>query len=153
MSRLALLGGVSLLNRSPSVQCSTHMAVRVEPVVVDLAAEDVATDSPLVGLSGCGQVAVSAHQVVAVGDFERCVVELRTSEADEEQGVVVDVAVASIATQECAECGAFVECDLVGGDESEVLLVPGFARPEVGHIDHAVAESFHVRRSSAETKR
>jgi len=90
---------------------------------------------------------------IKIRDLERGVVELGASYADQEQGVVIDVQVTLIAPHERAERGGLVQCDLVGGDEPEVLLVPGFAPAELGHVDDAMAEPLHVGGSGVETKR
>jgi hypothetical protein len=130
-----------------------HVTVGVEPVVVDLAAEDVPADPPLGVVPTLHEVGVSGHEVVEVGHLERRVVERGAASAEEEQGVVVDVAVASIAAQERPERGALVELNLVGREQAEVLLVPRFTRAVVDDVENAVTEPLDVRRSRFQAQR
>ena len=130
-----------------------HVAEGIEPVVVDLAAQNVAADAPLRMPAGGREVRVAGHQIVEVGNLERGMVELGLADPEQEQRVVIDELLAAIAAQKRTERRGLVERDLVGGDQAEVLLVPSFARPIVEHVEHAMAQPLDVRRPCVQPQR
>ena len=66
-----------------------HVSPWIQPIVVDLASENVASNTPLVRVATAREVRVATHEVVKVGDFERRMVERRLSRTDEEQRVMI----------------------------------------------------------------
>jgi hypothetical protein len=101
-----------------------------------------------------GQVLVAGHQVVEILHLEGDVVELDHSGPDGEEGVVVDVLAAAIATHEGGEhMLAVAEVDLVGVHEAEVRMVEGLGLAEVVDQQDEVAEPLHVRRAALDVLR
>ena len=130
-----------------------HVAVGVEPVVVDLTAEHVTADSPLRRAFARLQVGVAAHQIVEVGHLERGMVEPGTTDTDEEQRVVIDVALTLVTPEKRTQRMSFIERDLIGGHQPEALFVPGLTGAEVEHVEHAMPEPLHMRRAGLEPNR
>src|SRR5256885_5765263 len=74
---------------------------RIRPVVVDLAAEEMASDAPhVLVLAELRQVLVAGEHVVDVGDLERQVIEPGALVLDAEEHVMVDVRAAAVAAVE-----------------------------------------------------
>src|SRR5271156_5694318 len=121
------------------------VAPRVAPIVENLAAQDMAADAPFMLPSLLAKPVVPAHQVVEIRDFERGMIELRLSSADQEQGVMVARNCATIAAQKCAQRFSAAQIYLVRRDETETRFVPGLRLAEVFYVEHAVAEPLHVR--------
>src|SRR5579862_2661465 len=67
-----------------------HPAPRVAPIIVYLAAERMAAETPEVLVALCVQVLVADHDIVDVGRLVAEVVEPGLVAADAEEGVMVD---------------------------------------------------------------
>src|SRR5271163_2498729 len=78
------------------------VAPRVAPIVENLAAQDMAAYAPFMMPSLLAKPVVPAHQVVEIRDFERGMIKLRLSGADQEQGVMIARNCATIAAQKRA---------------------------------------------------
>ena len=102
------------------------VTVWVSPVVVHLTSKDMPSDAPKVRSVLLGEVGVAGHEIIDIGHFEGGMVVLRLPRSNEEKRVVIHEHVTAIAAKKCAEGSLLVQSDLIGGEESEPFLVPGF---------------------------
>ena len=128
-----------------------HVAERIAPVVVDLAAEDVAADAPVMRVAAAAQVLVAGHQVVEILHLERDVVQLDAAGADREERVVIHVLRAAVESHEGGEHRiALAEIDLVRVPEAEVRVVERLRLAEVLDEQDEMPVPLHAGRTALE---
>src|SRR6266508_1288267 len=124
-----------------------HPAPRVRPVVVDLASQEMATDTPhVLVLAQPRHVLVAHEHVVDVLHLERQVVQPRAIVPDAEERVVIDVGRAPVEPVEGPDeivLAALV--DVVRADEPERLAEPPHRLLDVGRGHHPVADALDPR--------
>src|SRR5438309_1785991 len=129
-----------------------HPAPGILPVVVDLAAEDVAPDAPhVLVLAGLPQVLVAEHDVVDALHFEREVIQSRLRPFEAQEHVVIDEGLAAVAAVERGDdvvLGTGV--DVIRTQEAEHLAVPLGSLFCVLRHDDAVGDALHLRRPARE---
>src|SRR6266581_3863299 len=125
-----------------------HPAPRILPVVVDLAAEDVAPDAPhVLVLARLAQVLMAEHDVVDALHFEREVVQSRLRALQAQEHVVVDEGLAAVAAVERGDDVVLGACvDVVRAEKSEHLAVPLGSLFCVLRHDDAVGDALYLRR-------
>src|SRR5947208_824361 len=124
-----------------------HPAPRVLPVVVDLAAEDVAPDSPhVLVLAGLPQVLVAEHDVVDALHFEGEVIQSRLRPFEAQEHVVIDEGLAAVAAVERGDDVVLrAGVDVVRAEEAEHLAIPLDSLFCVLRHDDAVGDALHLR--------
>src|SRR6267143_171636 len=129
-----------------------HPAPRILPVVVDLAAEDVAPDAPhVLVLAGLAQVLVAEHDVVDALHFERKMIQPRLRPFEAQEHVVIDESLAAVAAVERGDDVVLrAGVDVVRGEQAEHLAVPLDSLFCVLRHDHAVGDALHLRRAALE---
>ena len=123
-------------------------AQRVLPVVEDLPAEHMASDSPVVLTLRREQVIVAGHEIVEVGDLPRAMTEPHLTRLDDQQRVVIGGLVSPVATHEATDrLVGRTEVDVVGGEQAERFGVPAGERGERRCLQRGVTEPLHLRRA------
>src|SRR5213594_1830261 len=125
-----------------------HPAPGILPVVVDLAAEDVAPDAPhVLVLAGLPQVLVAEHDVVDALHFEREVIQSRLRPLEAQEHVVIDEGLAAVAAVERGDDVVLGACvDVIRTQEAEHFAVPLGSLFCVLRHDDAVGDPLHLRR-------
>src|SRR3989449_7798718 len=119
-----------------------HPTPRVRPVVVDLAPEEVPSDSPhVLVLAELSQMLVPGEHVVDVRHFERHMVQAGPLVPDAEVHVMVDVRTPAIEPVERADDVVFAaRVHIVRADEPERFPEPPCRLHHLGRRHHAVAD-------------
>lgn len=126
----------------------------VLPVIEDLAAKNVSPDPPRRPVPPRLKVAATKHQVIEVGDLEGRVKQAGLSgRLRQKQRVVIGRQVATIAAKEAPHGRVLSDMNLVGSQETELLLVPGLAGPEVPDLEDRVTYAKDVGRPGLEPNR
>src|SRR5690349_16659983 len=138
--QIAAACGVEPIGIGPAL---VHAPPRIRPVVVDLAAEQMAPDAPHVFVPAeLRQIFVVLEDGVDVGDLERHVIQSRAVVVHAEQRVVVDVLVAAVTTVERADDVLLVaDIDVIRADEAERVAEPLHGLLDLRRAEHAVANA------------
>src|SRR5215213_4824706 len=143
--QMATVGRVQPVGVGPAL---VHAAPRVGPVIIDLAAQQVAADAPhVLVLADLLDVLVILEDGVDVLRLVGNVVQPRLLVVHAEQHVVVDIFVAAVEAAEGADDVVLVAgIDVVRADHAQRLAEPGDGLLDLGRRQHAMADALDRRR-------
>src|SRR5690242_4159532 len=138
--QVAAVGGVEPIGVGPAL---VHAAPRILPVVVDLAAQQMAADAPhVLVLAEALDVLVVLEHAVDVLDLVGDVVQPDLRVVDAEQHMMVDILLAAIEPAEGADDVLLVAgIDVIGAQHAQRVAEPRHGLLDLGRRQHAMADA------------
>lgn len=120
-----------------------HIAIDIPPVVENLRAQNMSTNTPDGRISLCGKPLVAQLLSIVVMDFKRAVVDMRRGVCAQEERVVIDQVLATINMRKDRHIllDAFLlHIEEIGGDDVKVVRIEIELRGEVLNAKSVVSK-------------